>query len=223
MKDTARGVALMERALSLTEAAVGPLHPDTARRHDALAWALREAAEPARALPHARAAVEIRKALLGARTLPVAEGLDEVGMCLLALGRHDEALRVYEEALATKQQVAPPGDETFQYSQDGVGQALLGLGRAKDAIAPLRLAVAYPSMPDATLAESGFALARALWEAGEKQPARQEAETARARFVRATREPEAATVARWLETHPADLEPAAVPARFQQPPPHGRR
>ncbi|RKH95738.1 serine/threonine protein kinase [Corallococcus sp. AB038B] len=222
MKDTARGVALLERALSLTEAAVGPLHPDTARRHDTLAWALREAADPARALPHARAAVEIRKALLGARTLPVAEGLDEVGMCLLALGRDDEALRVYEEALATKQQVAPAGDETFQYSQDGVGQALLGLGRAKDAIAPLRLAVAYPSMPDGTLAESGFALARALWEAGERQPARQEAEAARARFVRATREPEAATVARWLETHPAP-EAAAVPARLKETRPRGRR
>ena len=202
MGDKARGVALLTRALAQTQAAVGPLHPDTARRHDALSWALRETGDAAQALTHARATVEIRKTLLGARTLPVAEGLDEVGMCLLALGRYDEALRVYEEALAMKQQVAP-GEETLQYSHDGVGQALLGLGRAKDAIAPLRLAVGYASLPDETLADSGFALAKALWDAGEPGPARQEAEAARMRYVRATREPRAAEVARWLEAHPA--------------------
>ncbi|WP_244238635.1 protein kinase domain-containing protein, partial [Corallococcus terminator] len=208
MGDAARGVRLLTRALAQTEAAVGPLHPDTARRHDALSWALRETGDAAGALAHARASVEIRKTLLGPHTLPVAEGLDEVGMCLLALGRFDEALRVYEEALAMKRQVAPD-DESLQYSHDGVGQALLGLGRAKDAIAPLRRAVGYPSIPEAILAESGFALAKALWDAGEPVPARQEAETARERFTRATREAQAAQVTSWLQAHP----PTSTPAR----------
>jgi tetratricopeptide (TPR) repeat protein len=208
MGERPRAVELLEEALKQTEASVGALHPDMARRHLVLSWSLREMGEHARALEHARAAVRIREALFGKGQPQVAEALDEVGMCLLGLKQYEEALKVYEEALAAKRQTLPPGDEQLQFSYDGVGQALLGLGREKEALEPLRQAVSFTSLPADVLAESGFALARALWVTGERPAARGEATRARERFTEAGLAPRVAEVDSWLQSHPEEPEPS---------------
>ncbi|MDY7227374.1 serine/threonine-protein kinase [Hyalangium rubrum] len=199
MGERTRAVELLRQALEQTQAAVGKLHPDTARRHEALAWVLREEGNPAAALEHARAVVDIRKPLLGPDHRQTTGAMAEVGQCLLDLERYPEALRVYEETLALQLRVLKPEDTYLQYTYDGVGQALLGLGRALDAIAPLRKAVSFESMPPDVLAISGFALAKALSEEGQHEAARAEAEKARERFTRAGKEQRAAEILAWLE------------------------
>jgi len=198
-----RAVVLLREALRQTEAAVGKVHPDMARRHLLLSWALRELGQYEPALEHSRATMEIRKALLGPSNLPVAQALDEMGMCLLKLGRHEEALRVYQQALETKRAVLEPGNEELQYSYDGVGQALLGLGRAREALEPLRQALTFTTVSAQVLADSGFALARALWDAGQPVEARAQAAKAHERFTQARQEARAAEVFAWMKAHPA--------------------
>ncbi len=198
MGERPRAVEVLEEALKQTEASVGAQHPDMARRHGLLSLALREMKDYARALEHARATADIRKAIFGASSIPFAESLDEEGMCLLGLGRYDEALHVYEESLAIKRQALPAGDKKLQFSYDGVGQALLGLGRARESLEPLRQAVSFTSVSADVLAESGFALARALWLSGSPEDARREAAQARQRFTQAGLTERTTEVDAWL-------------------------
>lgn len=212
--DAKQAVPLLETALARTEAAVGPVHPDTARRHGMLSLALREAGQPERALPHAQAVVDLYKALHGDRSPQVAEALDELGMCQLGMKRYDDALKTYEQAVALKRELLPEGDEGLQPSYDGVGQALLGLGRARDSVAPLQLAVSFASAPPDALAESGFALARALYQTGQSPEARGEATRARERFSESGLDERVGEVDAWLET---------LPRESPRKPPRGRR
>jgi tetratricopeptide (TPR) repeat protein/predicted Ser/Thr protein kinase len=206
-----KAVALLEEALAQTEASVGPWHPDMAQRHGMLSLTLRELKQDAKALEHAQAAARIRKATLGEASVAYAEALDEVGMCLHALGRYDEALKSYQEALAIKQRALPADDEWLQYSHDGVGQALLALGRPRESVEALRQAVSFTSAPPDVLAESGFALARALWQLQDSKEARGHAAQARQRFSEAGLEARVTEVDAWLSALPP--EPAARPAR----------
>jgi tetratricopeptide (TPR) repeat protein len=203
--------AMLEEALKQTEAAVGPLHLDVARRHNALSNVLREKKDFARALGHARQALALQKQLLGPRHLDVAYALDELGMSLLALGQHEEALRVYQESLELKRAlVESEEDEDLQYSYDGVGQALLGLGRTQEALEPLRRAVAFEA-PEDVLADSGFALARALWQEGQQAEARSEAARAEERFSKAGKDQRAGEVRAWLQSLPEEKVEAPAP------------
>jgi serine/threonine protein kinase/tetratricopeptide (TPR) repeat protein len=206
-----RALELLEESLKQTEASVGALHPDMARRHLVLSWTLRETGDFARALEHARAAAHIREATFGKGSPQAAEALDEVGMCLLGLKQYAEALKVYEEALASKRKALPAEDEQLQYSYDGVGQALLGLGKAREALEPLKQAVSFASAPADVLAESGFALARALWVSDQRPEARGEAARARERFTQAGLAPRVSEVDAWLESLPK--VPERRPAR----------
>ena len=200
----------LREALAQTEAAVGPLHLDVARRHHALSNVLRERKDFTGALGHARAAVDLQRRLVGPQHLDVAYALDELGMSLLALGQHEEALRVYQESLEMKRAlVESEQDEDLLYSHDGVGQALLGLGRTREALEPLRRAVAFPEAPEDVLADSGFALARALWQEGQKAEARVEAARAQERFTQAGKAQRANEVGAWLQSLPEEKSKAA--------------
>ncbi|HVG60789.1 MAG TPA: tetratricopeptide repeat protein, partial [Hyalangium sp.] len=200
MGEHARAEQLLDEALKQTAASVGALHPDMARRHYLLAWALRERKQYARAVEHGRAAIAICKPTLGSQSLTCTEFQDELGVSLLGLGHNDEALQVYQEALASKLQTLPAGSESLQYSYDGVGQALLALGRAREAIEPLRQAVSITASPVSARAESRFALARALWLTGHRKEARSEAAQAREAFSQEKLTSRTAEVDSWLQS-----------------------
>ncbi|QSQ22719.1 serine/threonine protein kinase [Pyxidicoccus parkwayensis] len=217
----AEAAKVLEEALHQTEAAVGPRHLDVARRHQALSMALREQGDFTGALEHARASVAIHRELLGNDHLKVAEALDEEGMGLLGLKRYEEALKVYEEALKVKRQHLEPGDEELHYSYDGVGQALLGLGRTRDAVEPLRQAVTFASAQEDSLGESGFALAQALYKEGQSDEARTEATRAGDHFKASGREVRAQAVQTWLESLPP--EGKAKPSKVAKKPAHAER
>ncbi len=200
MGEHARAEELLEEALRQTEASVGALHPDMARRHYVLAWALRERKQYERAVEHGRAAVAICKPTLGAQSAYCAETLDELSVSLLALGRHDEALRASQEALSIKLQALPAGAKQLQYSYDGVGQALLALGRTREAIEPLRQAVSVTAARAIPRAESGFALAKALWLTGNHKEARRAAAQARKLFSQEGQASRVTEVDSWLRS-----------------------
>jgi tetratricopeptide (TPR) repeat protein len=178
--ESERAIQLLTEALQQTEAAKGRVHPELGNRHAMLATALRESGDPARALEHARAALEVRKATLGPEHPLVGDALDEAGMCLIDLKRHDEALASFRLAVELKRRVLGPDHADLSYSYDGIGQVLLAQGRAADAVMPLRQALAYEEAEPEALAQTGFALARALWETG-RAPADSRAEALRAR------------------------------------------
>ncbi|NTX63209.1 serine/threonine protein kinase [Myxococcus sp. CA051A] len=223
--DSTRALALMEDALQKTTAAMGPQHPDVARRHGLLSMTLRELKQDAQALPHAQSVADIFQAIYGADSPKFAEALDEVGMCQLGMGRFEDALKTYERSLALKRKTLPADDEKLQPSYDGVGQALLGLGRVGESVEPLRLAVTFASAPPDALAESGFALAKALVQSGQSPEARGEATRARGWFTEAGLDTRVGDVDTFLAALPvpAPVKPARVkPARVKPARPRGK-
>jgi tetratricopeptide (TPR) repeat protein/predicted Ser/Thr protein kinase len=207
MGERERAVELLDEARGRMEALLGKSHPHVADCHSMLAWANRELGRLEPSLTHARTAVDIQKASFGEEHPAVADALDAVGMSLIALGRHDEARTTFETALAMKEKALGPDSPDLSFSYDGIGQALLAAGRAEEAIAPLEKALSFEDVEPEPLADSGFALARALWQA-EKDFVRAlaEASKARERFVQVGKQERVAEVDAWLKSHPAPEE-----------------
>jgi tetratricopeptide (TPR) repeat protein len=210
-----RAVKLLEEALRQTEAAKGRLHPEMAIRHATLSRAYREHGDFDQALAQAQAAVALRKTLFGAEHPSVADALDAVGMCQLSQKRFEDALTSFQDALALKQKALGPKHSDLSFSYDGIGQALLGLARPAQAIAPLEQALGFSGIEPDALGESGFALARALWESGEqRERARQVAATARERLAGAGKQERVAALDAWLATLSVEeTRPATRPVR----------
>ncbi|HZI05288.1 MAG TPA: tetratricopeptide repeat protein, partial [Archangium sp.] len=196
-----QAVALLRESLQQTEASKGKEHPETALRHYTLSQALRQVDQNEEALTHAEAALAIRKAALGESHSDVMDAMDAVGMALISLKRYDEARKTFEAAVALKEATLGAEDPLLSYSYDGVGQALLAAGRPAEAVAPLEKALSYPDVELEALAESGFSLAKALWDAKLDTPrALEVAAQARQRYVEAHQQTKVAEVEAWLET-----------------------
>ncbi|MFJ4367124.1 tetratricopeptide repeat protein, partial [Streptomyces chartreusis] len=100
----ARGLAvealpLEERALQVTEAALGPDHPDTALRLGNLAAIFSALGRHAEALPLKERALQISEAAFGPDHPDTALRLGNLAFTLSDLGRHTEALPLKERAL----------------------------------------------------------------------------------------------------------------------------
>jgi len=85
------------------------------------------------------------------------------------------------------------------------GNALIGLGRAKEALPDLRRALDIRERSEARRnlwGETRFALARALWETGDRAGSRAAAEAARTDYAQVPKaEGERRTVDAWLAAH----------------------
>jgi eukaryotic-like serine/threonine-protein kinase len=214
--DPARAVALLGEALRRREAVLGDQHPEVALCHAMLSWAYRDSGDAQRGLEHAQRAVAIREAVFGPEHAHVADALDGVGMSLLKLRRYDAALQTFERALAMKQKVLGAGHPDLSYSYDGMGQTLLASGQPRKAIAPLEKALSFEGVGPEPLAESGFALARALLESGRgTEGALAEARRARQRFLEVGKTGRAAGLDQWIQSH-------AQPMKASHTSPHAR-
>jgi tetratricopeptide (TPR) repeat protein/predicted Ser/Thr protein kinase len=198
-----RAEELLGEALRQTEALQGKEHPDTARRRNTYAEALRRVGKLEPALEHAQAALEVRREALGPKHFDVIVTTEQVGMLLLELKRYEEALAAYRTALALSLEDVGNDDPGLQFSYDGIGQALVGLGRHAEAVAPLEKALSFKAQVETvdqqrTLGESGFALARALWGLGQRERARAEAARAREVLTRTQQPKKVAELDAWL-------------------------
>jgi len=211
--EPSRAVQLLAEALRDKEAALGPQHPEVANCHNMLAWAHRDAGDTATSLRHAEQALTIRKAVFGEAHPLVADALDARGMTLIKLERYDEARTDFETALALKQKALGPDSQELSFSYDGIGQALLAAGRAGEAVAPLRKALSFEDVEPEPLAESGFALARALVESGGALPeALAEARKAQERFTQLGKKARATEVETWLQAQAQPVKASFRPA-----------
>jgi tetratricopeptide (TPR) repeat protein len=161
---------LYERALAIWQKTLGPEHPDAARGLNNLA-AVHEALgayDEAKVL-YERALV-ILEAALGPEHPNVASSLGNLAIVHEALGDHEEAKRMHERALAIREKTLGPEHPDLAYSLVGLAKVALAQHRPRDATPLAERAVTLGEQRGVAaelLAEARFALARALWEAGD--------------------------------------------------------
>ena len=185
--------------------------------HPSLATSYVNVGESLTALGHADEALSFIEKALAIAAPTSASGGDgyyrhRLAAALRAKGAYAEALVEDRRALAASATAGETGGYWESWSLTGIGLDLLALGRPAEAVEPLERAVrerSGGSILSFEVAESRFALARALWETGSK--ARGHAVAIEARDVIA---PDAArfgssyaatkgTIDRWLAEHPS--------------------
>ncbi|BEP13414.1 FxSxx-COOH system tetratricopeptide repeat protein [Acidothermaceae bacterium B102] len=128
---------LEQRALVITEAALGPDHPTTALRLDNLAATLSDLGRPGDALPLRRRALAITEAALGPDQAATATTLSNLAHTLGELGQLAEALLLQQRALTITEVVLGPDHPATATRLNNLAQTLADLGHPADAL-PLR-------------------------------------------------------------------------------------
>jgi tetratricopeptide (TPR) repeat protein len=125
---------LRQRALAITEAALGPDHPDTANVLDNLATTLGDLGRHADALALRERALAVTEAALGPDHPDTAARLDNLAATLGDLGRHADALPLRQRALAITEAALGPDDPTTALRKANLGYTFWALGRHTDAL-----------------------------------------------------------------------------------------
>ncbi|MEU3520257.1 tetratricopeptide repeat protein [Streptomyces sp. NPDC006654] len=138
----ARGQAVLalpleERALAITEAALGPDHPDTATCLGNLAGTLSDLGRHADALPLAERALAVTEAALGPDHPDTATCLGNLAGTYTGLGRYADALPLEERALAVTEAALGPDHPATALRLGNLATTLSNLGRYADAL-PLK-------------------------------------------------------------------------------------
>jgi serine/threonine protein kinase/tetratricopeptide (TPR) repeat protein len=203
----AEAQAIAERALKLRESALGPDHPYTGDSLQTLGTVLGERGDGARGIALLERALRVKEKAQGAEHPYVAEALEHLGQVLLHEHRYADALVRYQRALAIREKTQPenPG---LSIPLTGIGEVHLAQAEPHEALAPLERAVRLieskkEKVDPAIVADSHFALARALGALGREGPrARSLAERSREALTRLGHPPELARVESWLVAHP---------------------
>jgi tetratricopeptide (TPR) repeat protein len=178
-----RAFSDIDRALAIHRRVLGPDHPwtinDELNRGD---W-LERAGRLDEALAVDRSTVAHFQRVLGEGHPQVGLATSNLGEVLSLLGRYDEAAAAYERALAILRE-SGSDKAILAWVLTGLGRARVGQKMPETAIAPLEEALSIREAvhaPASQLAETRFALARALWsQAGARNRARTLAMAARA-------------------------------------------
>jgi hypothetical protein len=193
-----KAVPLLEEAIAGMIRLRGASHPTLTGPLNALTRAQLQLGAPDRALASADRALAIARAAYGDRPLRVANLLEWKATALQALHRDSEALALYRESLAIKLQLLPAADSRLSFARDGIGQSLLALGKAKEAIPELEAALALRGPLPEDRADTEFGLAKALWAVGQdRKRALDLAGRARDDYAAAHRQDRVDEVERW--------------------------
>ena len=130
-----------ERSIALTEAELGPDHPDLAFALDALGAIDYDAGQYADAQRSYRRALAILDKLGEPATYNTTEAIEGLGNAALALGQLDEARAQHERALAIREHAAP-GDPHVGDSEINLGMVLVAQGHIDEARARYERALA---------------------------------------------------------------------------------
>ncbi|WP_266219271.1 serine/threonine-protein kinase [Paraliomyxa miuraensis] len=203
---------LHERARAIYESALGPDHPEVATSLDNLGDVARSQGQLERARDLYERALAIREKTLGPDHPKVASVCTELGIVAQEQGEHERARDSYERAEAIYEKTLGPDHPYVAYPLTGLGTLRLDLAEPADALAPLERALAIRTTHEvdrALLAETQFALARALWSSpaaqGPDRPrARGLAEQARDAYATLgeAKKTELDEVQAWLAEHP---------------------
>ncbi len=196
-----------EEALELKERVLGREHPDVGASEGNLAMALQMLGRNRQALEHVDRSIEILEAGLGAEHPELARQLSNRGEILNALGQYPQARASFEKARIIWERELGLENRNLAYALTGIGIGYIAEGNATKALVPLERAFkireAHENDP-ARRAETRFALARGLWEAGrERARARLLAQQARDGYAKGVLKPKLAEVESWLRAHGA--------------------
>jgi serine/threonine protein kinase/tetratricopeptide (TPR) repeat protein len=198
---------MQQQGLALKEKALGRDHPDVGISEGNLAVVLTMLGRNQEALEHVDRSIEILENGLGAGHPDLATQLNNRGEILNALGRSRDARTSFEKARIVWERELGLDNRNLAYALTGIGASYLSEGDASNAIVPLERAFkireAHETDPSRR-AETRFALARALWEAGRDHlRARSLAEQARGSYAEAQLKTNVAEVDSWLHLHGA--------------------
>jgi tetratricopeptide (TPR) repeat protein len=133
---------LKDRALAITELALGPNHPDVAHNLNNLAVLLLEQGEVGAARSLDERALAIRERALGPDEPELAASLNEVGMVRREQGDLAGARPLLERALSIRERMQPPDRGRLGLSLNNLGLLLGELGEAEAARPLLERALA---------------------------------------------------------------------------------
>jgi eukaryotic-like serine/threonine-protein kinase len=204
----AKAGPLQERALAIEEQVLGPDHPDVASSLNNLAGIHWATESYAKAHASYERALAIREQALGPDHPDVAQSLTGLANVHRATGSYAEAHASYERALAIWEQALGSEHPDLAYPLVGLARIALTRGRAGDAVAFAERATKVREDGDAPareVAEARFVLARALWDASDRERPRAlaVAEQAREAYREAGdgKATELAEVEAWLLEH----------------------
>ena len=192
-----------EQSLAMLEAKYGPEHSNVMvplNNLGAVAALRGDAAASARY--HARA-LGIAEAKFGANHPQTALTVAMAAISLETAGKCDEARPMFVRALTSWEATLGGKHPLLAFPLTGIAQCDLAAGKTRAAVAPLERALglrrAAPGEAE-DLADTLFALARALWDTGDRERAKRLAIEARDAYTRAhgLRERDAKRVDAWL-------------------------
>jgi len=196
-----------QEALLLKRKVLGEDHPDVGASEGNLAVVLEALGRNQEALEHVDRSIEILENGLGAGHPELATQLSNRGEILNALGRYRDARASFEKARIIWERELGLDNRNLAYALTGIGVSYIAEGDPSSALVPLERAFKIREDHETDpgrRAETRFALARALWEAGRDRPrARLLAEEARDGYARAVEKPRLAEVESWLRGHGA--------------------
>ncbi len=196
-----------QEGLTLKEQALGRDHPDVGVSEGNVAVVLTALGRNQEALAHVDRSIEILENGLGPDHPDLATQLMNRGEILNALGRYHDGRASFERARIIWERELGLDNRILAYALTGIGVSYLSEGDPSSAIVPLERAFKIREAQEtdpSRRAETRFALARALWEAGrDRSRARVLAEEAREGYAKAVVKAKLAEVEGWLHGHGA--------------------
>jgi eukaryotic-like serine/threonine-protein kinase len=197
--------ALTERAISLKEEALGKDHPDVGVSLHNLSLILSELRRYPDALVAASRSIGILKRYGDPETCLLANAYQGQGTALFSLGRYQEAEVAFVEAVRIFRRNPGLASIDLADALQGLADVRIIQARPADAIPLLNETLAIRESQrrrPVRLAETRFALARALWEGrGDRRRAVSLANQAHADFASPSTPMRERDVARWLAVH----------------------
>ncbi|HEX3695170.1 MAG TPA: serine/threonine-protein kinase [Polyangia bacterium] len=202
----AEALARHEQALAIAERALRPDDPDLVRVQGNISNALVGMDRPVEALIHSDRAIEIGRKALGADHPEMAIRYSNRGEILNQLGRFEEARASCLRAVALWEKQLGKDHLYISYALNAIGLSHLGEGKPAMAVVPLERALRIRLDKEPSpghIADTEFALARALWESGQHHDrARTLALSAQGRYSAvSTLKKQEAEVVTWLAKH----------------------
>jgi tetratricopeptide (TPR) repeat protein len=202
-----------QEALALKKKVLGPDHPDVGGSEINLAIALQELGRNEEALAHNDRAIKLLRAGLGADHPDLAMAFNGGGEILNALGRYREARTFFGRALEIWERQLGSDHQNLAYPLTGIGIGYLAEGRATEALVPLERALSIREAHEpelSRLAETKFALARALWKSNRSPSrARSLAKEARQAYAKSSAEDKVREIDGWLNSDGEPLNSVA--------------
>ena len=169
--DVEGALVLFRESLALKEKVLPPDHPDLSISLAAIAETLHRLGKDVEALETLRRARETDARAYGPMSKNLLQFLGNEGEYLVALGRTKEAVPILHEALARAEETGTQSP-LIAFPLTSLARAWLALGRADEARPLLEhaLQLREPGPDHLALAETRFALARALWDDEKGRP-----------------------------------------------------